>query len=289
MAPLEGLAEFAAVAETGGFSRAAARLGISTAQVSRQVAALEARLGARLFARTTRSVRLTEAGTLLWSRARGLLEGYAEACAEVGDAAAAPRGLVRIAAGGAYGERLVARALIGFAAAHPAIRIELAIADRRIDLAAEGFDLAVRLGALDDSSLIARKVAQRRRVLCAAPAYLAGAPPLARLEDLAAHARLGAAGEEWRLAGPDGPLRLAAQGPFLSNSIPAQVAAAVAGLGLLWLAEDHVQEALAAGRLVRVLEQVEASGDPVWLVYPARAYLPARTRSVIDWLAQALA
>lgn len=288
MRSLDGLLEFVAVAETGGFARAAARLKVSTAHISRQVAALEARLGARLFVRTTRSVRPTEAGALLQSRAGALLAGLDDVFDEIGDAEATPRGLVRVAAGGAYGERIVAPALVRFLAANPSIQVHLDISDRRVDLAREGFDLAVRLGALEESSLVARKVSARRMVLCASPAYLEAAPRLRSVDDLRAHVRLGSPDIEWRLKSGAGLFRIKPDGPLSSNNIPALVEAAIAGLGLAWLAETHVRAALEDGRLVRVLAASETEGDAVWLVHPSRAYVPRRTRAVMDWLAAEL-
>jgi DNA-binding transcriptional LysR family regulator len=271
MRSLDGLIEFIAVVEAGSFRGGAAALNVSPAHVSRKVAELESRIGARLLQRTTRSVRVTEAGDLLRQRAGTVFGSLDEAFDEIGDRQATPRGLVRVAAGGAYGERMVAPALARFVNAHPDIRIDLDIADRRVDLVREGFDLAVRLGSLDDSSLVARKVAARRMILSASPAYLSSTPAINTVEDLAGHSRLGTTGAEWRLTSPEGDVRLKPS-----------------GLGVVWLAEFHLRDAIADGSLVQLLPDVGTEADPVWLVHASRAYLPARLRVVMDWLAHEL-
>jgi DNA-binding transcriptional LysR family regulator len=284
MSRFDGLESFASVVDLGGFNAAARHLGVSAAHVSRQVAALEKKLGARLLERTTRSVRLTEAGQLAHARARLLLDQAEELVDEIGDQQSGLNGFMRIAAGGAFGEQVIAPAIVRFVEAHPTLRVELIISDRRMDLVTEGVDLAVRLGALDDTALIARKLTDRRMVLCAAPGYLENHSELRSVDDLAQHSVLESPGIPWRLMTPGGVRTISPPARFASNNIPTLVDAALRGLGLAWLAETHVREHLAAKRLVEILPESRVEPATVWLVYPTRQYLPRRVRAVMDWL-----
>jgi LysR family transcriptional regulator, transcriptional activator for dmlA len=286
--PFDGLPEFLAVVDHGGFSAAARVLGLSVSHVSRQVSSLEDRLGVRLLQRTTRAVRLTEAGGFVHARGRSLTEQWSEARDELGEAQAALSGKLRIAAGGTYGERFVAPALIDFAKLHPALEIELLMAERRVDLVRESVDLAVRLGALDDSSLISRKVAPRNMRLVASPDYLAGAPPLDTIDDLAGHSCLASPDIQWRFREDGDDRVLHPKSRFASTSGPALTEAAIAGLGVTWLAEFYVREAIQDGRLIRLLPDTEVEDPAVWIVYPARGHMPMRVRAAIDWLMEAL-
>lgn len=288
MNDFEGLQEFVAVVDAGSFSAASRKLGVSVSHVSRQVALLEEKLGAKLLQRTTRAVTLTEVGALVHRRAAAMIGDLKGLADEVMDAQGKPRGLVRISAGGAYGERFVAPALVRFAVANPEISIDLHVGERRVDLVREGFDLAVRHGALVDSSLIARRINPRNMRLAAAPAYLEAGPPLNDIPDLAAHSCLVSPDMPWRLKGRDGERVLRLTGRFQSTSGPALVEAALAGLGIIWLAEFYVREHLASGALRRLLPETEIADSATWIVYPARDHMPSRTKAVIDWLVREL-
>jgi DNA-binding transcriptional LysR family regulator len=284
MGPQDGLIEFLAVVDRGSFTAASRALGVSVAHVSRMVRRLEQGLGTRLIERTTRSVRPTDSGRLLHARAKALFEQFDELVDEVQEQQRELRGAVRVAAGGAYGERVVAPSLVRFAVAHPGIVVELVMSDARVDLVAEGIDLAIRLGHLPDTALVARRIASRRFVLCASPAYLKNAPSLASLADLAAQAGVVSPVVPWRLQTASGEPVQQPRPRFVSNNIPALVEAALAGLGIAWLAEVHVQEHLAAGCLVALLPESGGESAPVWLVYPSRGHQPRRVRVVMDWL-----
>jgi DNA-binding transcriptional LysR family regulator len=286
MGPQEGLAEFLAVVDRGSFTAASRTLGVSVAHVSRMVRRLEQGLGTRLIERTTRSVRPTDSGRLVHARAKALFEQFDELVDEVQEQQRELRGVVRVAAGGAYGERVVAPSLVRFAVAHPGIVVDLVMSDARVDLVAEGIDLAVRLGHLPDTALVARRIASRRFVLCASPAYLEGAPRLAAPADLAGHAGVVSPVVPWRLQTASGEPVQQPTPRFVSNNIPALVEAALAGLGIAWLAEVHVQEHIAAGRLVALLPESGGQSGPVWLVYPSRGHQPRRVRVVMDWLVE---
>jgi DNA-binding transcriptional LysR family regulator len=284
MNQFEGLQEFAAVVEKGGFSAAARALRVSTAHVSRRVAALENRLGSRLLERTTRAVRATDAGKLAHARARALLDGVDDLRDELNELQSHVSGHVRVTAGGAYGERAVAPALARFCASNPAVTVELLINDRRIDLVSEGIDLAVRIGKLDDGSLIARKITQRRMILCAAPGYLRHAPELVSVDDLAQQACVVSPMIPWRLVTAQGQKLLQPAARFASNSIPALIEAALAGIGIAWVAELHVRAELDAGRLVEILPQSQSEHTDIWLVHSSQRHVPQRVRAVMEWL-----
>jgi len=208
-APIAEMAAFAAVAEQGSFTKAAVRLGRDATVLSRRVQALERRLGVRLLERTTRRVTPTEAGATCLTRTRSILAALEEAEEEaIAHAGGAPRGTLRLALPGSFGRMWVAPFLPEFLAAHPQVRIEAEFSNRFVDLVGEGFDAAVRLGALSDSGLVAHKIAVRRRLLCAAPAYLERNGVPKRPEDLATHACLGFTGfasyPDWRLTNDKG-------------------------------------------------------------------------------------
>ena len=172
MSDWEGLDEFVAVAECGQFTAAAERLGLSSSQISRQVARLEERLQTRLFYRSTRKVSLTEAGQTFLQHCQRLQDGREEALRAVGDLGSEPKGLLRMTCAVAYGERFIVPLVNDFMALHPQLRLEIELTNRPLDLLQEGLDLAIRLGRLQDSRLVATRLAPRVMHLCAAPAYL---------------------------------------------------------------------------------------------------------------------
>jgi DNA-binding transcriptional LysR family regulator len=271
---LEGLAIFAKVVDMRSFAGAAAELNLSKATVSKAVSRLEARLGTRLFNRTSRRLALTDAGRQLSARAAHIL---AEAEAAEDDARAqssTPRGRVRLAVPMSFGVLHVAPLIAEFLATYPEVSIELNLSDAIIDLIGEGYDAAIRIGTLPDSSLVARRLCDTQRYLVGSPAYLKkhGRPnhPL----QLADHACLGytyAIGPEtWRFATKDGKsASVRPSGPLRVNNGDAMMPALIAGIGLGVLPEFIVREALADGRLLRLLpEWTLASGAVYWLTPP---------------------
>ena len=271
---LEGLAIFAKVVDMRSFAGAASELNLSKATVSKAVSRLEARLGTRLFNRTSRRLALTDAGRQLSARAAHIL---AEAEAAEDDARAqssTPRGRVRLAVPMSFGVLHVAPLIAEFLATYPEVSIELNLSDAIVDLIGEGYDAAIRIGALPDSSLVARRLCDTQRYLVGSPAYLKkhGRPnhPL----QLADHACLGytyAIGPEtWRFTTKDGKsASVRPSGPLRVNNGDAMMPALIAGIGLGVLPEFIVREALADGRLLRLLpEWTLASGAVYWLTPP---------------------
>lgn len=270
--------------DVGSFSAAAKRLGVSTSYVSRSVADLEARLGIRLLARSTRKVRLTDAGAEYYRRCADLIAGIEEANQIVVGETAEVVGRIRVAAAGAFAERYVASALADFARQHPQVQIEMDFNTRNIDLIEEGFDFAIRYGVLEDSSLIARKLASRALVACASPNYLQHHGIPADPEELKDHACLRSNRGRWRFNYPDGPRDIRISGPWTSNNGPALAAAAIRGLGIVYTPQVNLQDELAAGLLVPILQDFWDRDRATWIVYPSRRHLPLRVRRAIDFL-----
>ncbi len=283
-----GLREFVAVVERGGFTAAAAKLDVSTSFVSRQVKRLEDRLDTRLLHRTTRAVRLTEMGRVYYERSREILDRLEALESDMADLQERPKGLVRVTAPGLYAQRYVAPALAEFTATYPDVSIELDTHMGLVDIIAEGYDMAVRMSALVDSSLIARKVATRRVLVCGSPAYFERHGKPKKPDDLRSHNCLTLPDMSWRFAYPDAIRVVKVRGSWTSDNGRALVAAAVRGTGLVRFATYYVDEELARGELVPVLEGFEVKDAATWIIYPDRHHLPTRVRFLIDFLAEHL-
>jgi len=291
MDQLAAIEAFVRVAELGSFSKAAERLHSSKSAVSRQVGALEAELGARLLHRTTRALTLTEAGRSYFTQAARILADLAEANASVGQLQAAPRGRLRVSAPVSFGFLHLAPALPDFLERYPDVEIELAANDRYVDLVDEGFDMAVRIGTLADSSLVARRIAPARRTVCAAPAYLQRRGTPASPDDLKAHeclcySNVGAA-QEWRFVRPDGrPWPVEVRGRLHANNGDALRAAALRGFGLAVLPSFLVGRDFQSGALVSLLEPFMPQDSAVHAVYPHARHLSPKVRAFVDFLAE---
>ena len=283
---------FLRVAETGSFSAAGTALGLSPSAVSKQISHLEDRLGARLLNRTTRSVHLTDMGRAFLERGRAALTALEEAEAAVTDLTQAPRGTLRVSMPVGFGRAHVAPLIPDFLARHPDLSVELEQNDRLVNLVEEGFDVAVRMGDLADSSLIARRVAPMRRIVCASPGYLDrhGTPHAPR--DLTDHACLvfAQAGRVMEWVFGDGADRhvVRVKGRLTSNSNETLIHAALAGHGLVRLSNYLLGEHFRHGRLVRLLEPYETHEAGVFAVYPAARHLSPKVRAFIDFLVDRL-
>lgn len=290
MGSFDGLETFVRVAQTGGFSAAARDLGMTPSAVSKQIARLEDRLGARLFNRTTRRLALTEEGQAFHDRTQRILADVAEAEQAVANLGGALRGLLRINVPVAFGRLHVAPLLPDFLAAHPGLRIDVVLNDRFVDLVEEGVDLAIRIGELADSSLIARRLAANRRLVCAAPDYLTRQSTPRAPADLTGHNCLvytyRASRNDWHFIGPDGARQTAqVAGNLEANNAEALHAAVRAGLGLGLLPHWLVGRDLAEGRLVELLPDFHAPDSAIYAVYPPGRHLSPKVRGFVDFLA----
>ena len=291
MEQLTAMLAFARVVETGSFSKAARDLGISKSAVSKQISRLEDRLGVRLLNRTTRRHSLTEAGTSFFEGCQRMLAEADSAEAAVSHLAAGPRGTLKVNAPMSFGIQHLGPALSDFLGAYPELSVDMVLNDRQVDLVEEGFDVGLRIGKLADSSLIARRLAPCRHMLCAAPSYLSSAPTPALPEDLRAlsclHYSYLSDGQTWRFTGPEGTRKVTVSGRLRVNNGDLLKDAAVEGLGIALLPTFILGEDLRAGRLVQVLKDWKPVIDiAVHAVYPASRNLSPKVRVFIDFLSE---
>ncbi|MGJ7529107.1 LysR family transcriptional regulator [Variovorax sp. GB1P17] len=292
---LQGIEEFVAAVEAGSFALAAQRLHVTRSAVAKSIARLEARLNTRLFLRTTRSQSLTEEGHGYYERCRRVLDELDAAQALTDVARSTATGIVRISMPAMLGRLKVGPLLLALARQHPQLSLELAFNDRRVDLAEEGLDLAIRSGELVDSTgLIARPVGVQWMALCAAPQYLAerGHPrnvgDLQGAHEAVLYARDGQV-SAWRFHDAQGrPVEVTLPSRLRCDSAEVLLEAAVGGLGLARLPSWLAADALAAGTLVRVFEEPRPFGFELNVIRSRSRYLPFKTRVVIDWLAEHL-
>ena len=285
----EAWAMFACVVEHRSFSAAADAIGVSKATVSKAISRLEASLGTTLFHRTSRRLSLTDSGAALAERAARILAEARGAEEQARDAATAPTGLVRVAAPITFGIRFVAQAVADFLAVNPGIEIDLRLSDARVDIVAEGFDIALRIADLPDSSLRARRLAPVRVRVVAAPAYLAAHGTPHHPAELGEHACFGYANAigTWHFRKGDGEeAAVRPRGPLVTDNGDAMLPALCAGLGIARLPDFIVDREIAAGRLVEILGDWSSSGIALHLMTPPSPLRPARVEAVIAFLAE---
>ena len=290
---MQGLQQFIAFAETakhGGFAAAAREQGVAPSTLAKAVARLEAALGVKLFHRTTRQVRLTPDGERLYQRCQRVLAEVEDLQAEASGTRASVSGTLRIDAPAFYGKRFVLPLLAGLMQRHPQLQIDVRLSDAYVDLVREGVDLALRIGALRDSTLVARRVDKQQLVLCASPAYLRARGTPRRIEDLAGHDVV-----VFRLptSGRDRPWQLRQRGKAVEQVPRAQVRiddgeglveALKLGMGLCQLPDMMVQAELERGELVELLPSCRPEPMPIHIVYPSGRLLPERVRVAIEAL-----
>lgn len=290
---MTGLRVFCAVVEAESFTGAADRLEMARSMVTKHVSALEEHLGVRLLNRTTRRISRTEAGHAYYERCRELLAEFDALDASVHELVERPRGLLKVSAPVSFGIRHLGAAVAGFMARNPEVRVDLQMNDRVVDLVDEGFDLAIRVGRLDDSSLVARPLASTRLLLCASPAYLARHGEPRAPADLAVHRCLSysyaSTRDEWRMNGPDGAQATMRVGWSLrANNGDVLREAALLDQGIIRQPHFLVGEELRSGRLVELLPGWDCGTLTVNAVYPHRRHLSAKVRAFVEHLAATL-
>lgn len=282
---------FVAVVEAGSFVRAADALDLSKTAVSRLVGELEARLGTRLLHRTTRRLSLTPEGEVFHERCRQLLDGVAEAEAELSAHSGQAIGRLRLNVPVTFGLLHLAPLWPAFMALHPKVELDITLSDRVVDLVDEGYDLAVRISRLQASSLVSRRLTSTRLVLCASPEYLRRHGTPAHPSDIAHHAVLSysllSTGEQWEFDGPGGPVSVRVTPRLRSNSGDTCCAAAVRHQGIVLQPSFLVGPHLARGELVELLPAFRSLELGVYAVYPSRRHLTPKVRVLIDFLVEA--
>jgi len=280
-----------AVVDTGSFVRAAHALGLSKTAVSRLVAELETRLGTRLLHRTTRKLSLAGEGEVFHERCKQLLDGLAEAEAELTAHSGEVIGQLRINVPVTFGLLHLAPLWPAFMTMHPQVVLDVTLSDRLVDLVDEGYDLAVRIARLQTSSLVSRQLTSTRLILCASPQYLHRHGMPAHPSDLAQHAvisyTLMAMGEQWEFEGPEGPVSTRVVPRMRTNSGDTCCAAAVQHQGIVLQPSFLVGAHLASGALVEVLPRYRSIELGIYAVYPTRKHLTPKVRALIDFLVEA--
>ena len=283
---------FTAVVDAGSFVAAADALGMSKAAVSRYVSELEQRLRVRLLHRTTRKLSLTAEGELFLARCREILAGIEESEAELSTRRDTASGQLKVSVPVSFGIRHLAPLWSEFMQAHPRVTLDVQLADRIMDLVDEGFDLAVRIARLPDSSLVSRKLAATRLVLCASPHYLRARGTPQHPTELANHDLIGysllAQGDQWQFTGPDGAVSVRVRPRFWSNNGDTCVAASLRGAGLQLQPTFLIARELADGQLVEVLPEFRSVELGIYAVYPSRKFVLPKVRALVEFLAERL-
>ncbi|MCK9380994.1 MAG: LysR family transcriptional regulator [Sulfuritalea sp.] len=280
---------FVRAVETGGFSAAARDMGLTPSALSKLVTRLEDRLGARLLQRTTRRLLLTAEGEAFYARARPILTAMDEAEAEVTQASASPRGLLRLHCGSAFGMHPLAPAIPRFQALHPEVELDITISDLPPGAMEEGIDLAIRIGPLDESSLVARRICNLERVICAAPAYLARYGTPRTPDDLQQHNCLWMTSlpalRRWPFDTDDGIRVVQVGGNVAANTAETVLQLAVAGVGITRLTDVIVGDAIRRGELVAILtDWHHVEPVPLYATYPSGRNLSPKVRAMVDFL-----
>lgn len=291
MTDLAGIAVFAEVAKQGGFTAAANALGLSKSTVSKQVARLEDKLGVRLLNRTTRRLSLTEVGRAYYERCRRIIEEAEDAELAVTQLHAEPRGTLRVNAPISFGTLHVAGVLPAFMARYPDLHVDMELNDRVVDLVEEGLDMAIRIGELSDSTLVARRLAPCRFAAVASPAYWDAHGRPEHPSELADHNcliySLRQRPREFRFDGPDGPITVGASGTLSCNNGDLLLRAAIAGTGVYLCPTFFCGVHMNDGRLEAVLRDFLGREAAVYAVWPQSRHLSAKVRAFVDFLAEA--
>jgi DNA-binding transcriptional LysR family regulator len=279
---------FVRIVETGNFSAVARQLGTTQPTISKQLTALEKQLQTRLLNRSTRSLSLTEAGATYYERCRRIIDEVHEAEGALGRLQSALTGTLHVNGSIALGQIFVAPLVLKFQRQYPGLAIELSLSDRYIDLVEEGVDVAVRVGRLADSNLVARRLGSTRRVLVATPAYLAAHGTPQRPEDLVHHSCLLYAylstGNEWAFNGPEGEIRVRVHGNFKANNGDVIRQALLANVGVAMSPDWLIHDKLESGEVVTLLPQFAPPPLEISAVYPSGRHVSTKVRTFIEFL-----
>lgn len=279
-----GIYEFAAVAELGSFTAAADKLSVSTAQVSRQVSALEKRLDSKLLYRTTRHVSLTDEGHIFYQHCKVAIDGLDNAEQALNQRHSQLTGKIKMTAPVNYGELKIVPLINRFLIENPKIEIELELTNTRLDLAEQGIDLAIRLGALENSTLMSTALTTRKLYLCATPEYISRHGQPKTLDDLAEHNCLLGTLDYWRFEHFSKQRHVKVKGSLRCNSGFGLVDAALKHLGIVQLPDYYVKQYIQTGQLVSLLDDYQKPDDGIWAVYPNNRYLSNKIRLLVEYI-----
>ena len=284
---------FAAVVDAGSFVQAADALDMSKPTVSRYVSDLEGRLGVRLLQRTTRKLSLTEEGQSFYARCKAVLADVEVAETEITSKSVTVKGLIKVNVPVSFGLLELAPRWPGFMAKYPDVQLDISLADRMVDLVEEGYDLAVRIARLPNSSLVSRKLASTRLILCASNGYLRKYGKPKHPSDLTRHSVLSysllATGDQWDFEGPDGKVSVSVKPTLRTNSGDTCIAAARKSQGIILQPSFMVGHDLQSGALVELMPQYRSQEFGIYAVYPTRQYVSPKVRAMIDFLSKELA
>lgn len=284
----DGISEFVYVAEYESFTKAAKKIGISTAQVSRQVSALEQRLNIKLLYRTTRKVSLTEEGNVFYQHCRGVLDGLDAAEQAVTHLQSKPQGMIKLTAPVTYGERQLIPLVNDFMVQYDDIEVTALLSNQQLDLVEDSYDLAIRIGKLRDSTMMAKKLSSRTNFVCAAPAYINKHGIPHSLNELNQHNCLLGTLDHWHFKEEGKERNIRVTGSVRYNSGYSLTDAALKGLGIVQLPDYYVKKHLKSGALVSILDNYREPEEAIWAVYPHNRHLSPKIRLLVEFLAERL-
>jgi len=280
----EGISEFVYVAENESFTLASKKMAISTAQVSRQISALEKRLNIKLFYRTTRKVSLTEEGRIFYQHCRSVLDGLDAAERAITNLQSKPQGKIKLTAPVTYGEKQILPLVNNFLKQYSDVEVSAYLSNQRIDLVEDGYDLAIRLGNLSDSSMMAKKLGERSNFVCASPLYLRKHGIPHSVSELNKHSCLLGTSDYWHFRESDKEKSIRITGRLRYNSGYSLTDAALKGLGIVQLPDYYVKQHLQSGELVTLLDNYRAPDEGIWAIYPQNRHLSPKIRLLVDYL-----
>ena len=284
----DGISEFVHVAENESFTRASKIMAISTAQVSRQISALEQRLNTKLFYRTTRKVSLTEEGRVFYQHCRSVLDGLDAAERAVTNLQSKPQGKIKLTAPVTYGEKQILPLVNNFISQYQDVEVSAYLSNRQVDLFDEGYDLAIRLGKLSDSSMMAKILGKRTNYICASPHYLEKNGIPHAISELSQHHCLLGTNDYWHFQQSGKEKRVRVTGRLRYNNGYSLTDAALKGIGVVQLPDYYVQHHIQNGELVTLLNNYRAPDESIWAVYPQNRHLSPKIRLLVDYLAEQL-
>jgi DNA-binding transcriptional LysR family regulator len=284
----DGISEFVYVAENESFTLASKKMAISTAQVSRQISALEKRLNIKLFYRTTRKVSLTEEGRVFYQHCRSVLDGLDAAERAITNLQSKPQGKIKLTAPVAYGEKQILPLVNNFIKQYSDVEVSAYLSNHQIDIVEEGYDLAIRLGKLSDSTMMAKKLGKRTNYLCASPQYLEKQGVPHSISELSQHSCLLGTLDYWHFRESDREKSIRVTGRLRYNNGYSLMDAALKGLGIVQLPDYYVQQRIESGELVSLLDNYRAPDEGIWAIYPQNRHLSPKIRLLVDYLAEQL-